>query len=48
MGIEQFFFQVLDKGIVYAKLSFQSTIRHPALALEQCEDLSNHLVEIHH
>src|SRR5215470_8974413 len=48
MGIEQFFFQVLDKGIVYAKLSFQGTIRHLALALKQCTDLSHHLVEIHH
>src|SRR5215470_8232746 len=48
MGIEQFFFQVLDKGIVYAKLSFQGTIRHLALALKQCTDVSHHLVEIHH
>src|SRR5215475_7455732 len=48
MGIEQFFFQVLDKGIVYAKLSFQGTVGYPPLALKQCTDLSHHLVEIHH
>src|SRR5215831_12090652 len=48
MGIEQFFFQVLDKVIVYIKLSFQGTVGHTPLALEQCEDLSHHLVEIHH
>ena len=48
MGIEQFFFQVLDKGIVYAKVSFQGTVGHTPLALEQCENLSNHLVEVHH
>src|SRR5262245_57673095 len=48
MGIEQFFFQVLDKVIVYIKLSFQGTVGHTPLALEQCEDLSNHLVEVHH
>src|SRR5262250_1990892 len=48
MGIEQFFFQVLDKGIVYAKLSFQGTVGHPPLALKQCTDLSHHIVEIHY
>src|SRR5262249_24374437 len=48
LGMDDLFLQILDVRIVYAKLSFQGTIRHPALALEQCEDLSNHLVEIHH
>jgi len=48
MGIEQFFFEVLDDVIVEATLSFQSTIRHSALALEQGEHLSHHLVAIHH
>src|SRR5262245_30734757 len=30
------------------KLSFQGTVGHTPLALEQCENLSNHLVEVHH
>jgi hypothetical protein len=28
-------------------LTFERSIRDPLLALEECEDLSNHLIEIH-
>src|SRR5215831_2775838 len=48
LGMDDLFFQVLDVHIVYAKLSFQGTVGHTPLALEQCEDLSNHLVEVRH
>src|SRR5262245_36156019 len=48
MGIDQFVFQVFDKGIVETKLPFQGTVGHTPLALEECENVSNDLVEIHY
>jgi hypothetical protein len=47
MGIQELFFQVFHVRIVDTKLPFERSIGDPLLTLEKCEDLSNHLIEIH-
>jgi hypothetical protein len=48
MGIEKFFFQVLNVVIIYAKLPFERPIRDASLTLQEVENLSDDIVKFHH
>jgi hypothetical protein len=47
LGLDEFYLEIFEVGVIQLKPPLQGTIRDSALALEECDSLLQNFLELH-